>query len=143
MKRLLVCCGLVIGVSGSAMVVADDKPAANKSAAEKKADPRESLDTAIAEGIRLLEAKEYEGFIKTFAVPEELKSITSKVPMEQLVEGFKSKGEHALSDLKVIKALKPEVSADGKTATYKADGEKGPKRTLVFTKIDKLWYVKN
>lgn len=42
------------------------------------ADPRAKLDTAIDEGIRLLEDEEYVEFLKMFVPPDELKKITEK-----------------------------------------------------------------
>ena len=48
-------------------------------AEETKPDPREKPETAVTEGIRLLEKEEYVDFLKQFVPPDDLKELTKKV----------------------------------------------------------------
>jgi hypothetical protein len=110
---------------------------AASSAADAKADPREKLETAIPEGIRLLEAKEYAKFLKNFVSPDVLKKLTEKQTLEEFAKEFgEEKAARLLKALQTIKDAKPELDADGKKATYKLK-----ERPLIFVKIDKYWYI--
>lgn len=108
------------------------------------ADPRAKLDTAIDEGIRLLEDEEYIKFVKMFVPPDELKKITEKRSIEEFAEGFGEKNAPRLKKvLKSIKGSEPTIDDDGKMATYELKEAVGSKKTISFVKIDKLWYLKN
>ncbi|HMP01898.1 MAG TPA: hypothetical protein PKD86_10740 [Gemmatales bacterium] len=114
-------------------VTADDKP-----------HPREKLDTAILEGIRLLEAKEYAAFLKAFVLPEELKQITESVSMEVFAQQFgERKAPRLLEVLKEVKGAKPAMDPQGAEATYELKEEIAGKKKITFIKSGKLWYIKN
>jgi len=119
--------------------------AAEEMAEAKKADPRENIDTAIADSIRLLEAKSYEEFIRNYAAPEDLKTLLAGTTMEEFVKQFAA--ENAAVVLKILKSVKdakPVISADGKKATFKLKEElKPPHPELTLIKIDKYWYFEN
>lgn len=111
---------------------------------DAKPDPREKLDTAIPEAIRLLEAKEHLKFIKTFVSPDELKKITEKGSIEDLAKSFgEKKADRLLKILGAIKDAKPTLSDDGKTATFDLKALPDSKGSISFLKVEKYWYIKN
>ena len=114
--------------------------AAQQSPATPKPDPREQLDTAIAEGIRLLEAKDYAQFLSMF-VPADV--LASRGPIEQFAADFAGRrGPLALAALKQIQHVKPTMSADGLTATYDlVAGPDGGPTSMMWGKIGKFWYI--
>ncbi len=113
-------------------------------AADTKTDPRESLDTAIPEAIRLLEAREYAAFLKSFLPPHELKKFTEKNSLEELAKGFgEKKASRLLRVLKAIKDLKPTFDAEGKEATYEMKERIDGKKSIFFARIDKYLYIQN
>ena len=112
-----------------------------QSPAAAKPDPRERLDTAIAEGIKLLEAKEHAKFLTMFVAPDVL---ASRGPIEQFAADFASRrASAALEALKQIQKLKPAMSADGLTATYGplTPGPVGGPTSMTWGKIGKYWYI--
>jgi hypothetical protein len=126
---------LVFVLAATAMV-ADQVKAADA------ADPREKLETAVPEVIRLLEAKEYATMLKEFVSPDALKKITAEVSFDELVQRFSAgKADDLLKTLKSIQGRKPEMSADGSKATFAREDPKA--RPVVFMKTDKYWYIAN
>ncbi|HMO36504.1 MAG TPA: hypothetical protein PKA06_10720, partial [Gemmatales bacterium] len=64
---------------------------------------QEKLETAITEGIKLLEGKEYVKFLKAFVEPPELEELSKGGSIEEFAEKFAvSKGPQLLSVLKNI-----------------------------------------
>ena len=125
---------LIAGLVLSSSLALQQPPAATKP------DPRERLDTAIAEGIRLLEAKEYAKFLTLFVPPEVL---ASRGPIEQFAAEFATRrGPHALDAFKQIQNVKPTMSADGMTAVYDVTpGPDGGPTSMTWGKIGKYWYI--
>jgi hypothetical protein len=110
---------------------------------EAKPDPRENLETAIPEAIRLLEAKDYLALIKHFVHPDDLKKLEEqgKSP-EKLAEQFgEKKAERLHAVLKEIKDKKPELNDDGSQAVFKVDDKPGG--VIRFHKSGKLWCIRN
>src|SRR5262245_42048385 len=103
-------------------------------------DPRERLETAIAEGIKLLEAKDYAKFLTMFVPPEVL---ASRGPIEQFAAEFASrKGPMALVALKQIQNAKPTMSPDGSVATYELiPAPEGGPGSITWQKTGKYWYI--
>lgn len=123
-------CALLLVVGA---VVAEDKP-----------DPREQLATAITEGIRLLEAKDYERFLQDFVPPEDFKRITQKRPLVEFAAGFgQEKATQLLEVLKEIKDAKPMLDEAGNKATFAINEEIAGKKTVTFRKVEKYWYIQN
>ena len=111
-------------------------------AADSKTDPREKLETAIPEGIRLLEAKDYATFLKTFVAPDDFKRITAEASLDEFVKKFSErKAADLLQALKSIKDAKPTLDPAGKKASYDLTERIGGHRTLTFVKVDKHWYI--
>lgn len=111
---------------------------------EAKPDPRENVDTAVKEAIRLVEAKEIATFIMQFAHPDDLKKILKGKTIEELAEQFSAqKSANLLLALKEIDGKKPELSEDGTQAMFKVDLKTAPGGRIVFQKSGKLWYIRN
>lgn len=107
------------------------------------ADPRENLDTAIADAIRLLEKKEYKEMLKRYVDPKDLEKVTANTPLDEFAEQFGSrKAEQLLLVLKSIQGTKPMLDKDGTEATFQPKMEVS-KRSIKFGKVDKLWYIRN
>lgn len=104
----------------------------------------EKLSTAIPEGIRLLEAKEYVVFLKSFVAPSDLKMITERSSLEEFAKKFgETKGPRMLEVLKEIKEAKPSLDATETKATFALKEEIGPKKSITFAKQEKRWYIQN
>lgn len=115
----------------------------NIQADDKKAF-QEKLDTSIVEGIRLLEAKDYTNFLKTFVDPEQFKKFSESGNIEEFANKFgERKGPQLLEVLKSIKGKEPKLENDGKKATYEIKIEGVSKNTITFVKIEKYWYISN
>jgi hypothetical protein len=105
---------------------------------------REQLATAIPEGIRLLEAKEFESFLKSFVPPEDLKRITEETSLAEFAKTFgQRKAPRLLEVLTEIKDEKPVFGKNETEATYTLKKEIGGKKSLTFVMIDKYWYIRN
>jgi hypothetical protein len=112
-------------------------------AEDTKPSPRENVGTAVAEGVRLLETKAYEEFLKTFVAPEDLKKLSDKMTVKEYSEKFaEKKAPMLLQVLKSIQDSKPVMSDDGREATFELKKELGAQKdSIVFLKIDKYWYI--
>jgi hypothetical protein len=129
MKRFAATLGMAIALVG--MVRADDKP-----------DPREKVDTAVAEAIRLMEAKDYAGLLKNFVPPDDLKKMTAVVTLDEAGKRFgEGKAPRLLKALKEAKSLKPTMDASGNKATFTFKESIDGKNDIVFAKIGKYWYI--
>lgn len=127
---------------GAPLVSAADDATSNES-------PGKDLDGAFTHIIRLLETGEIKAFIETYAHPDDLRKIQEKESIDKLVEGFKKeKAEKLLVLFKALKGAKPELTDDGKTATYQIPkeaegGEDIPRKPLVFARVGDRWYIRN
>jgi hypothetical protein len=105
---------------------------------------REQLPTAIGEAIRLLEAKDYEGFLKEFMRPDDLKKMTERVGLAKFATQIKGeKADILLRVFKSIKDLQPTFESDGKVASFPVTVAGAPRNVIKFTKIGKYWYLEN
>ncbi len=112
--------------------------------AEDKPDPRESLDTAIPEAIRLLEKKDYEGLLKAFVPPQQFAELTADKPLAEFAKSFgEKKAERLLKVLTAVKGITPTLSEDKTVATFELKEPVERKSDIKFQKIDKYWYIKN
>ncbi len=113
-------------------------------AQDVKAESRETLETLIPEGIRILEAKEYKTFVEIFVPPDELKKITEGTSLEEFAKTFgERKAPRLLEILKEIKGTKPSLDDNGTKATFVLKEEKDGKKAITFVKVDKYWYIQN
>lgn len=113
-------------------------------AAESPPERYKSLETAIPEGIRLLEAKEYATFLKNFVEPEHFKKVTQSVPLEKFAERFgEGKAAAMLEVLKSIREAKPTLDPSGTKATYTLKEPVGTKGAIIWVKVEDHWYIRN
>ena len=109
-----------------------------------KPESREALETAIPEGIRLLEAKKYKVFVEIFVPPADLKKIRERTSLEELAKSFgERKAPILLEVLKEIKGTKPSLDDTGTKATFALKEKTGGKKSITFVKIEKYWYITN
>lgn len=114
------------------------------SAEDKKPDPREKPETAVAEAIRLLEKKEHVDFLKKFVAPDDLKGLTKRITFDQFAKEFAGeKADKLLKALKQVEDGKPELDKEMKEAVFKLKEDVGEKDSITFKKVDKYWYIKN
>ncbi|MFO0814319.1 MAG: hypothetical protein U0796_13925 [Gemmatales bacterium] len=112
--------------------------------ADDKQTWREKLETAIPEGIRMLEAKEYVPFIKAMVEPDQLAKLTENGTVEEFAERFaKRKAADLLKVLKDIKGRTPSMEENGTVASYEVNVEGFSKKAIKFRKVDKYWYIVN
>ena len=110
--------------------------------AEEKPDPRENLDTVIAETIRLIEAKDTETLLK-FVLPRlQLERRLEKNTMEELAKEVEPSLPNALKILKQIQGTKPRLSEDEKRAVYEVKDPIDGQKEATFYKEDKFWYLR-
>lgn len=111
---------------------------------EPKTEFREELKTAIPEGIRMLEAKEYVPFLKAFVPPEVLKKIIGNGTVEEFAARFgMGKADPLLNVLKQINGQEPEMKENGTKAIFKIKEPVNGKEEITFSKIEKFWYIEN
>ncbi len=113
-------------------------------AAEGEADSRTELKLYIPALIKLLEEKKYAEFLDIAVPPEVMEKMVKKAGKEAFVKQFAEKQAVLLAALKAVKDAKPEMSADGNTATYKIpESAKAGRPEIKFQKIEKKWYIAN
>lgn len=110
----------------------------------RKPESREKLETLITEGIQLLEAKNYKGFIELYLLPAELKKHTKGISLEEFAKRFgEQEAPHLIECLKEIKGTKPSLEDNGTKATFAWKPQKGGVVWITFVKVDKYWYIAN
>jgi hypothetical protein len=110
------------------------------------ADPRREPATAIAEGIRLLEAKDYVTFVKTCFRPSEVEELTKKFgTVEDVAKALEKAGKPAqlLEVLKAASTLTPTLNATGTRADYKFEKPVAGANRLSLAKVGDLWYLRD
>jgi hypothetical protein len=108
-----------------------------------KADPRLDPVTALAEGVRLLEAGNHRAFLLTLAPPEQVKKRAgSEEAMEEWVSFFAKSAEGLLAAMKDARSKTPQYDAARTSARFELS-EGLMLKAIVMTKIDSLWYVGN
>jgi hypothetical protein len=114
--------------------------------ADRMPDPRREPATAIAACARLLEAKEYVGFVKTCFRPAELQELSAKYGTEEAVaqEFEKSGGPAKLLDvLKAASTVTPVMNAAGTRADYRFEKPVAGANRLSLVKIGELWFLRD
>jgi hypothetical protein len=109
-------------------------------------DPREDLNLLISHAVSLLETKQYAKAIETLADPEALKKALEreKKSIDELAASFaEDKAGPLLEVLKSIRGTKPELSDEGRRASFSIDHPEIPKKKLIFAKNGKLWSLQN
>jgi hypothetical protein len=105
--------------------------------------PRTQPESAVKEGIRLLEASKYAEFLKTFARPSEVEEMVAKRPMDELAAEFGEKrAPDLLAALRAAATMKPTISAEGTRAEYSFEKPFGRERRISMVKIGEFWYFR-
>lgn len=108
-----------------------------------QAEPAAALNKDILDGIKLLENKEYEKFLKRYPLPEEFEKILQEVTFEQLTAAFAGENaEQLLKALKICSTIAPAFNEDKTEARFKVNLE-GAGEYLVFKRVNNIWYVRN
>lgn len=111
--------------------------------APAKADPRENLDTAITEAIRLLEKKDYAAFLTTFSEPGRMAKRRDSI-QEFAAEFGRERAALVLDMLKHIQKAKPTMSENGTVATFAIDPKlTGGRDNVRWRKTERYWYIDN
>lgn len=111
----------------------------------EEAKPVTDLEAVVPRAIQLLEAKEYKVLLQIFISPAEFEMVEKEGGLDELAKkwGSSKKPERLLAVLKAVKGTKPEMSEDGRKATYGlADAVEG-KSSISFVKIGEAWYLVN
>ena len=112
--------------------------------------PQAKIESAVAEAIRLLEAREHKTFLQKFIEPDALAKMREETEergedaLDHLLKQFVPvKSETLLKALKSIKDATPSYENDGNKAVFKL--EEGPytKGHISFRRVDGLWYLEN
>lgn len=106
---------------------------------------RGDLGKLVPEMIRLLEAKDYATVLETLVPPDIFKKMTAEQPLDKFAKQFgETKAASLLAVLTAVKDMKPKLSEDGSTATYDLpENPAFPKKEIIFTKVEKRWFIKN
>lgn len=106
---------------------------------------RGDLGKLVPEMIRVLEAKDYATVLETLVPPDIFKKMTAEQPLDKFAKQFgETKAASLLAVLTAVKDMKPKLSEDGSTATYDLpENPAFPKKEIIFTKIEKRWFIKN
>ena len=87
--------------------------------AAAKPGPRENVETAVVEAIRLLEAKDYKTFLPQFVPPDDYKvMVPTPEALDTTAERFGPRSERLLIALREASTLKPTFDAAKTSATY-------------------------
>ena len=99
-----------------------------------KPDPREQLPTAVAEAIRLLEAKQYLPFLEAFVKPDELNARVSGGDRAAFAQKFGESPRVALllAALKEAQQVKPVMDKGDAVATFPVSSRDGGPTTIRF-----------
>jgi len=116
--------------------------------AARPSDPREQVVTAVAHGVRLLEAKEYGRFLQEFVSPLEFKQLFHAEPGTpidpKIAANFaEDRAPQLLQALRDAQNATPVFEDDGRTAVYPLRTPIGGRSAMAFIKVGKYWYIKN
>jgi hypothetical protein len=106
-------------------------------------DPRLTLDTAIPEAIRLLEARQHAAFLRRFVPPDTLKELSAAESFDGFVQAFGDDGKATamLAALKRIKGTRPVLDGDGRRATFTFQPAIEGRTSLTFVRLGEVWYI--
>lgn len=114
---------------------------------KRNSDPKDELGQTIETGISLLEAQQYEQFIRLMIPADKLSEFEKEgLTVSIMVEGYRTvQGESALHSLRLITDQTPEYNDDRSLATFTIpkDLDSTEMTPVSFMKIDGKWYTKN
>jgi len=120
-------------------------------------EPQADLNDCVARTLKLLEAKDVSGLVKTLMPPDEIQKMIASgraASVEDIVAQFSQipnldeRFQQLRRTLEAVKDVKPEMNAGSTKATYEVDpsidGYNSPgnrKNVLTFTKVGGYWYM--
>jgi hypothetical protein len=120
-------------------------------------EPQADLNECVARTLKLLEAKDVGGLVKTLMPPDEIQKMIASgqaASVEDIVAQFSQmpnlddRIQQLRRTLEAVKDLKPEMNSSSTKATYEVDpsidGYNSPgdrKNVLTFTKVGGYWYM--
>ena len=133
---------IVCTILGCNSKPADPKnpPAGSNAPAANGRDPREELNTALAEAIRQLESKEYEKFVADFISPADKSQMVGK-KIEDIAKQLEKNSADMLAQMKAAQKVTPAMEDGGEKAIYKDLAVGGGEATFVMVKSGKYWYI--
>ena len=102
-------------------------------------------ESAAKSALRLLQAKDYEGLISQFVVPDELaRAIEESGSIEKVAERASVRLSERL-ELALSEAVKstPQYSEDGSRAVFELSNPDRYRDEITFIKIGDRWYIEN
>jgi len=153
-KPAMVAAGVEPPVVTAAIKAEAAQPIAPRAA---EPDPQADLNDCIAQTLKMIEAKDVAGLVKTLMPPDEIQKMIASgrvASVEDIVTQFSQmpnlneRFQQLQRTLEAVKDLKPEMNADSTKATYPidpaVDGYNSPgdrKNVLTFTKVGGFWYM--
>lgn len=108
------------------------------------ADPRAQLNTAIAEAIRVASAGDYATLYREFVPPQMQASHPELTPEKYAALLKEAEAKQAMDEfvsrLRSLQGQKPELDAEGTRAIFTLTPPVSGPPTLVFVKVNGLWY---
>lgn len=109
----------------------------------KKELTEEKPEAAIEAAVKLLEAKDYTGFLMRLMDPDELAEALKGMQLDELAKfEVEYRAEKLLRDFKLLKGTKPELNKEATRAVFRANDPNGKKVEVTFKKVKGSWYVK-
>jgi hypothetical protein len=106
-------------------------------------DPRTQPATTVKEAIRVLEAKKYAEFLKSFPRPGDMDELLASRSMDDLAAEFgERRAPDLLAALRAAAAMTPVLTHEGTRAEYKFEKPFGRERRISLTKIGEHWYFR-
>lgn len=105
---------------------------------------RTKIETAIPDMIKMIESEEYTELFNTYVNPKDLKQMTQKQPLNDLIKNFveNGKSEKLLNILKHAQTVKPIYNETKTSAVYKKETI-STKKDLILIKQNGFWYIIN
>lgn len=115
--------------------------AASAPATEAAVNPAIPADLAktIQNGLKLAEEGNYRDLIETLAPPDAVAQMKTSGQFDQAVESFGQRAPMLIDALHQVLSLPPDMSEDGKTATFHVTG---PRPEMTFLKVEDKWVLR-
>jgi hypothetical protein len=100
---------------------------------------------SIQEMVRLLDRKDYEGFLDHFLSPQDKAEMLKQTTLQNAAQQFgASKAADLLAILQSLRSKIPRYTSDGNTAAFTYESGSPPVRQEIrFQRADRNWYLRN
>ncbi|MBS1911853.1 MAG: hypothetical protein JST22_07690 [Bacteroidetes bacterium] len=104
----------------------------------------EHLRAAIDSGIAMLESQHYRDFLDRFVEPSQRTKVMEGMEMDAKARQFgMEKADMVLEALKSIRRRKPTMTEDGSIATFRLPKKIDSHRSIEFSRVDGVWYLRD